>query len=130
MAAFPAREREAFMAHWTKILADHSNTIQTILLDGAVVGNIVSWEQSGRTLVGYWVGKEYWGKGVATVALSQFLVLVKARPLHAYVAKHNMASIRVLQKCGFMPTTEDIAPSSTNQDEVEEVLLKLEVSVP
>lgn len=42
MAAFPARDREAFTAHWTKILADETNILKTILCDGQVAGNIVS----------------------------------------------------------------------------------------
>jgi hypothetical protein len=46
------------------------------------------------------IGKEYWGKGVATKALLNFLGDVQARPLYARVAKDNTASIRVLRKCG------------------------------
>jgi hypothetical protein len=30
MAAFPARDRDAFMAHWAKIIADSHNTLKTI----------------------------------------------------------------------------------------------------
>jgi RimJ/RimL family protein N-acetyltransferase len=41
------------------------------------------------------------GRGVATQALAAFLGLEPVRPLYAGVAKHNVASIRVLQKCGF-----------------------------
>jgi RimJ/RimL family protein N-acetyltransferase len=67
-----------------------------------VAGNVVSFEQDGEREVGYWIGREYWGKGVATEALSQFLDHVEVRrPLYAGVAKHNVASIRVLEKCGF-----------------------------
>jgi len=98
MAAFPARDRNAFMAHWTKILGDKTNTIKTIFFDGQVAGNVVSWEQSGERLVGFWIGREYWGRGIATKALAEFLGHVKTRPLYAWVAKHNVASIRVLEK--------------------------------
>ncbi len=101
MAAFPSRGREAFMVHWAKIMANETTTLRTIVFHGEVAGNVVSWEQSGEWDVGYWLGKEYWGRGIASAALSQFLQHVKARPLHAHVAKHNLASIRVLQKCGF-----------------------------
>ncbi len=115
MAAFPSRDRESFMAHWAKIMADDSNILKTILFDGQVAGNIVSWESSGEWEVGYWIGKEFWGKGIATKALLLFLSLVKTRPLHAHVAKHNVASRRVLEKCGFKLTRE----------ELEEFILKL-----
>src|SRR5580704_3269906 len=81
MAAFPARDRDAFMAHWMKILGDETVTIKAILLDGQVAGNIVCWERDSKRLVGYWIGKAFWGKGVATRGLCSFLGVVKARPL-------------------------------------------------
>lgn len=102
MAAFPSRDRAAFDAHWaTNILGNPSTIKQTILFNGQVAGNIGSWPQEGVRLVGYWIGKEYWGKGVATRALATFLLLVKERPLYAHVASHNVGSTRVLEKCGF-----------------------------
>ena len=110
MAAFPARDREAFMAHWTKIMADEANILKTILYDEQVAGNIVSWDHSGEQEVGYWLGREYWGKGIATRALAALLEQVKTRPLYAYVAKHNLASIRVLEKCGFTIAGEYHSP--------------------
>ncbi len=125
MAAFPARDRDAFMAHWTKILGDETITKKTILFDGQVAGNIVSFEQAGEPLVGYWIGKEYWGQGVATKALSQFLGHVKTRPLYARAAKHNIASIRVLEKCGFTISGHDKVSANAEGDEIEEVILKL-----
>jgi RimJ/RimL family protein N-acetyltransferase len=107
MAAFPSRDRPAFMAHWTRILADETTATKTILVDGQVAGNVGSWEQGGEREVGYWLGRAYWGRGVATQALAAFLEHVPQRPLHAYVVKHNLASLRVLQKCGFTLTGED-----------------------
>jgi RimJ/RimL family protein N-acetyltransferase len=107
MATFHARDREAFAAHWAKVLADPTVLKKTILLDGAVAGNVVSFVQSGRRLVGYWIGREYWGKGIATEALSQFLTIETERPLYALVAKHHAGSIRVLEKCGFAVCGEE-----------------------
>jgi RimJ/RimL family protein N-acetyltransferase len=102
MAAFPSRDRASFDAHWaTNILGNPATITQTILVDGEVAGNIGSWPQEGARLVGYWIGKEYWGRGVATRALADFLHLVTDRPLYAHVVKHNVRSIRVLEKCGF-----------------------------
>jgi RimJ/RimL family protein N-acetyltransferase len=102
MAAFPPRDRAAFDSHWaTNILGNPAAISQTVLLDGRVAGNIGSWHQDGVRLVGYWIGKEHWGKGVATRALASLLNLVTERPLYAHVAKHNVGSIRVLEKCGF-----------------------------
>src|SRR5262245_2429549 len=101
MADFPARAHDEFMAHWKKSMAEGSSILKTIIFHGKVAGNIVCWEQSGERRIGYWLGKEYWGKGIASAALAQFLRHVEARPLYARVAKRNVASIRVLQKCGF-----------------------------
>jgi len=115
MAAFPARDREPFMALWGNIQRDNTIFKQIILFNGHVAGNIVSWEQSGEREVGYWIGKAYWGKGVATQALRRFLEQVKARPLYAHVARNNLGSFRVLQKCGFTILSED----------AEEYILKL-----
>ncbi len=124
MAAFPSRTREAFMAHWAKILVNKNGIIKTILFDGHVAGNILSWEQSDKWEVGYWLGKEFWGKGIATKALAEFLDIVKIRPLFAHVVKHNIGSQRVLQKCGFVIAGEDKF-AEENGTEIEEFLLKL-----
>ena len=120
MAAFPSRDRDPFMAHWTKIMADESNILKTILFDGGVVGNIVAWENSGEWEVGYWIGKEFWGKGIATQALLLFLGFVKTRPLYAHVARHNIGSRRVLEKCGFKVILEEPEEFILELDELEE----------
>ena len=126
MAAFPARDREAFMAHWkVKVLGNDTVVKQTILFSDQVAGHIVCFEQSGRRLVGYWLGKHFWGKGLATRALSEFLVHEQTRPLDAYVAKHNLASIRVLEKCGFRRSVGDCAQARVGADGVEEFLMTL-----
>ena len=107
MADFPARDREAFDAHWARLLADDTLTKKTIVFEGQVAGNIGSWHQDGRRLVGYWLGREFWGKGLATQALAELVDELDIRPLYAYVAKTNIGSIRVLEKCGFVRSDED-----------------------
>jgi RimJ/RimL family protein N-acetyltransferase len=122
MAAFSSRERDAFMTHWrTKVLRPE-NVTRTIVMGRVIVGNIGSWEQDAKRLVGYWIGREHWGKGIATRALSEFLVLEPARPLHAWVALHNLASIRVLEKCGFHTKINE---NQHHQGGVAEVLMRL-----
>jgi RimJ/RimL family protein N-acetyltransferase len=125
MAAFVPRDREAFMAHWTKLLADKTAPVRTVLSEGQVAGNMVSWERDGKRLVGYWIGKQFWGKGVATRALREFLGIVQARPLYAHVAKANIGSIRVLEKCGFKFCFEETAALDAPSDGAEELVLKL-----
>ena len=70
MAGVPSRDEEAFFAHWKKIRADPNNYMRTIEADGVVAGNVVSWQGEEGRLVGYWVGREHWGKGIATAALN------------------------------------------------------------
>ena len=115
MAAFPAREWDPFMAHWAKILANPDLDKMTVLYNGQVVGNVVGFEMEGQREVGYWIGREFWGKGIASRALDLFLKLVTDRPLYAHVVNHNIASRRVLEKCGF----------SHLRQEGEEIILKL-----
>jgi RimJ/RimL family protein N-acetyltransferase len=126
MAAFPSRNRDAFMAHWLKILADDSVVIKTILTNGDIAGNIVCFEQLGEREVGYWIGKEYWGQGIASQALTQFLEYIETRPLYAHVAKHNIASRRVLEKCGFKVVAEDKFFSKIFGEDIEEYILILD----
>lgn len=125
MAAFPARDRDAFMAHWTRILGDETVIKKTILVDGYVAGNVVVFGPVGERQVGYWIGRDYWGKGVATEALTALLRLVETRPLFAHVATHNVASIRVLEKCGFTRYGEDKVPSDVGGEEITEALFQL-----
>ncbi len=114
------------MTHWIKILADDSVLIKTILFDGSVAGNIVCFEQLGEREVGYWLGKEFWGKGIASQALAQFLDLIETRPLYAHVAKHNIASKRVLEKSGFKVAAEDKFFSKIFGEDIEEYILILD----
>ena len=125
MAAFPSRDRDAFMAHWAKIMVYEKNIIKAISYDGEVAGYILSWEMEGEREVGYWLGKAYWGKGIATQALAEYISIVKARPLMAHVARHNIGSRRVLEKCGFTVIGEDKYTNPAGV-EVEEFILRLD----
>ena len=125
MAAFPAREREPFFEHWHRIMGDDELVVKTIVSDGEVAGNVGSFERDGRRLVGYWLGREFWGRGLATRALAEFLEELSVRPLYAEVATANIGSFRVLEKCGFV-----VVGSRTEVDEklgrsIEELLLEL-----
>jgi len=102
MAGVPSRDRAAFDAHWRRILADGSTVIRVIDVDGETAGHVLSWQSEGRRYVGYWVARDFWGRGIATAALAEYLGEVRQRPLHALVSTDNVGSIRVLEKCGFV----------------------------
>jgi RimJ/RimL family protein N-acetyltransferase len=126
MAAFPARDKDQFSAHWARIRADDSVVIRTIVADGQVAGNIGSWQKDGQRLLGYWVGREHWGHGVATRALAQFVGETPSRPLYAHVAVHNARSVRVLERAGFRRDHGQEAKAPPPEDGIEEFIFVLD----
>ena len=125
MAAFPARAEDQFRAHWAKLRADDTLVVRTIVADGLVAGNIGSWLQDGQQLLGYWVGREYWGRGIATRALALLVDEVSVRPLYAHAVEHNLGSIRVLEKCGFRRDRAQEAQAPATDDGIEELIYVL-----
>lgn len=129
MAAFSPRDpadREAFMAHWQRILADPNTINRTIVADGQVVGHVSSYLSDGNPEVTYWLGKAYWGQGLATRALAEFLAHVNpTRPIYGRAAKDNVGSVRVLEKCGFRVIGEDKGYARARGKEIQEFHLEL-----
>lgn len=129
MAAFTAKDptdRTAFDLHWQKITKDANVFIQTILIQNQVAGSVLSYGSPEETEVSYWIGSQYWGQGIATQALQQFLLLQTIRPIFARAAKDNLASLRVLQKCGFTILSQGKGFANARGMEIEEYLLRLE----
>lgn len=130
MAAFTAKDpadREAFAAHWAKIRADESVTLRAILVDGWVAGHVASYvdESLGKLEVTYWIGREYWGRGVATRALRAFIGIVAERPIYGRTASDNVGSRRVLENCGFVLVGVERSFSNARGVEVEGLILEL-----
>jgi len=130
MAAFTSKDpanREAFLAHWHQILADPSTINRTIVVDGQVAGSVSSYQDDGHPEVTYWLGKHYWGKGLASRALTEFLAHANpTRPIYARAAKDNIGSLRVLEKCGFKIIGENRGFANARGKEIEEFLLQLD----
>ncbi|MFN8434058.1 MAG: GNAT family N-acetyltransferase [Anaerolineales bacterium] len=102
MSAYPAKDRGEFMRHWEGILKNKNVTARTIVYKEKVAGHIICWKEGKyEQRIGYWIGKEFWRRGIASAAVAEMLLLVKIRPLFAEVANHNIASQKVLQKNGF-----------------------------
>jgi RimJ/RimL family protein N-acetyltransferase len=125
MAAVVPRTWEQFAAHWEKALASPEVTTRGIVLDEHLIGQIACFMVDEQSWVGYWIDREHWGRGHATKALAELLELIPRRPLHARVAVHNVASLRVLQKCGFLEQERCLCPGDERYLPCEEVILKL-----
>ncbi len=103
MSTYPAKDKGEFMRHWEGILKNKSIVARTIVYKDKIAGHIICWKEGKyEQRVGYWIGKQFWGRGIATSALQEFLAEVRIRPLYAEVANHNLASKRVLEKNGFV----------------------------
>jgi RimJ/RimL family protein N-acetyltransferase len=129
MAAFTAADhmdRDAFERRWSRVRADETAIARVIVVDGEVAGTIGSWGNADEREVTYWIGRSYWGKGIATCALDAFLTVDPTRPLHARVAYDNVASHRVLEKCGFRVIATERSFAEARSREIEELVLRLE----
>jgi len=129
MAAFTHKDpsdRAAFDAHWARLFADASIRTRAIVADGRVVGSVASFLLEGEREVTYWIGREHWGKGLATSALAAFLREEAHRPIFARTAKDNVGSRRVLEKCGFRAVGEGKWFANALGAEIDELLLRLD----
>ena len=102
-AKFPAREHELFMTHWKNNVlgGDPRNHVQAVIVDGRVAGHMDAWWDGDRRFIGYWFGRDFWGRGIGSAAMASFLRQEEVRPLHADPHEGNAASVRLLEKFGF-----------------------------
>ena len=105
-------------------------TAKAILLGEVLVGTVSCFWRDGQANVGYWVSREHWGKGIASRALELLLHEVATRPLYASAATNNTASLRVLQKCGFVVEQVQLSPATDRFSEREVALLVLIEGAP
>jgi RimJ/RimL family protein N-acetyltransferase len=127
MAAFTApdhMDRRAFERRSARLRADETVIHKVIVADGEVAGTIGSWGGPDEREVTYWIGRSFWGKGIATGALRAFLAVEPARPLHARVAADNVASRRVLEKCGFRVIAQERGFAKARSGEIDELVLR------
>jgi RimJ/RimL family protein N-acetyltransferase len=133
MAAFVCKDpkdKAAFDAHWDKILRSSQNITRTIVAERQVAGHIACYPHGENMEVTYWLGREFWGRGLATQALKRMLDLVVARPIFGRAATDNLGSIRVLQKCGFKIIGNDKGFANGRGEDTEEYILRLDLAQP
>ncbi len=131
MAAFTARDpsdRSAFRDHWARILADPQVSAQIVVFRGRVAGSVGRYVDPdfGHPEVTYWIGREFWGRGLATLALTAFLREEITRPIYARTAADNVASLRVLEKVGFDHAGHGRGFANGRGKEIEEEILRLD----
>jgi len=128
LAAFMPKDptdKFAYIEKHTKLLDDSTVNNQTIILDNIIVGSIAKFVMEGDTEITYWIDRKFWGQGVATKTLKEFLAIETNRPIFGRVAFDNFGSQKVLEKCGFVKVGTDKGFANARQSEIEEYIYKL-----
>jgi [ribosomal protein S5]-alanine N-acetyltransferase len=129
LAAFMPKDptdKSAYLSKHKKLIADPTVNIQTILFDNIIVGSIAKFVMEGDTEITYWIDRNYWGQGIATKALKEFLSIETSRPIFGRVAFDNFGSQKILEKCGFVKIGADKGFANARQTEIEEFIYKLD----
>ena len=128
MAAFTSADpsnKVAYMDKWKRLLADPTINIRTILYNNEIAGSVSKYEIGGDAEITYWIGKKFWGLGIASESLKEFLTIEKKRPIWGRVAFDNIGSKRVLEKNGFVQIGTDRGFANARGMEIEEFIFKL-----
>lgn len=128
LAAFTSKDptdKLAFFNKYSKLLNDKTVNMQTVLAGNTIVGSISKFEIEGDAEITYWIDRIFWGKGIATTALENFLTVENTRPIFGRVAFDNFGSQKVLEKCGFVKIGKDKGFANARHTEIEEFIYKL-----
>ena len=128
LAAFTPKDpsdKNAYIEKFTKHIADPCINMRTINFNDQIVGSIAKFVLEEEAEITYWIDRKFWGKGIATSALNEFLKMEQIRPIHGRVAFDNFASQKVLEKCGFVKIGKDKGFANARQAEIEEFIYKL-----
>ena len=79
-------------------MADDTVKIKTILYEGLLVGSVLSYVHSGNTEVSYWIGREYWGRGIASAALEAFCRVIEAWIAHFHAVAVSVHAVRAIEE--------------------------------
>lgn len=128
MAAFMPKDptdKSSYINKHTQLLKDPTVNNHSIIRETVVVGSIAKFIMEGDAEITYWIDRKFWGQGIATKALQDFLQIELTRPLFGRVAFDNFGSQKVLEKCGFVKIGEDKGFANARQAEVTEFIYKL-----
>ena len=128
MAAFtPVNpfDKIAYIDKYLRLLSDPTIHMCTIKVDKLIVGSISKFDLHGDNEITYWIDKSFWGKGIATVALREFLKVELSRPIYGRTAFDNLGSQKVLLSNGFEKIRTDKGFAYGRGEEIEEFIYML-----
>lgn len=128
LAAFTPKnhaDKTAYMTKHKQLLSNPTVNNQTILVDHVIAGSVAKFLMEGNAEITYWLDRRFWGQGIATKAVKDFLAMEKTRPVFGRVAFDNFGSQKVLEKCGFVKIGTDKGFANARQKEIEEFIYKL-----
>lgn len=119
-------DKNAYLNKFKKLLEDPTVNNQTVLLGGRIVGSVSKFIMEGDAEITYWIDRNFWGKGIATSALTCFLSMETTRPIYGRVAFDNYGSQKVLENCKFVRVGADRGFANARQAEIEEFIYRLD----
>jgi RimJ/RimL family protein N-acetyltransferase len=128
LAAFTAKDpndKAAYIEKYSRFLTDPSIHMRTVKLNGEIIRSIAKFVMENEAGITYWIDRKYWGQGIASQVLKEFLSVEQTRPIYGHTAFDNYGSQRVLEKCGFVKTGMDRGFANARQEEIEEYIYKL-----
>ena len=128
LAAFTAKDpndKTAYIEKYSKFLTDPTITMRTIKVNGVIAGSVAKYVMENEAGITYWIDRKFWGQGIATTAIKDFLKIEQSRPIYGRTAFDNYASQKVLEKCGFVKIGTDKGFANARQAEIEEYIYKL-----
>ena len=128
LAAFTSKDpndKIAYIEKYTKHLNDPTINNQTIKFNDVIVGSVAKFVMQNEAEITYWIDRKFWGQGIATTALNEFLKIEQTRPIYGRVAFDNYGSQKVLEKCGFVKFGKEKGFANARQTEIEEYVYKL-----
>ena len=128
MAAFTAPDpydRDAYMQKWLGVLDNPEIAMWSIYCDTVLLGSVLVYRMDGEPQLSYWIGKPFWGMGIATRAVELLLAQFTERPLYASAAEDNLGSRTVLVTCGFQSLRTEIGYANARKADIAEVIYRL-----
>ena len=118
------RETESWMA--SMVEADPAGSDDFIVtLDGKLIGKLGAWKLPE---VGFLIDPAHWGHGYATEAMAAFVDRRRwlgSTELNGDVDPRNLASIKLLERCGFEETHREKGTWQVGDELCDSVYLKL-----